>query len=94
MAARLVEKTGDSVLVLEAGYPNLDDPKILLGAQWGGTFGDPKVCPQCRIALRLRRINLRGYKYDWLFKSIPQKHCNDLTVVWSRGKGLGICLSM
>ncbi|EPT01735.1 hypothetical protein FOMPIDRAFT_1119678 [Fomitopsis schrenkii] len=69
VAARLVEKTGDSVLVLEAGYPNLDDPKILLGAQWGGTFGDPK--------------------YDWLFKSIPQKHCNDLTVVWSRGKGLG-----
>ncbi|KAH9841077.1 GMC oxidoreductase [Rhodofomes roseus] len=42
-ASRLVESFPDrSVLVLEAGEPNLDDPKILLGGQFGGTFGDPK----------------------------------------------------
>ncbi|KAH9928320.1 GMC oxidoreductase [Fomitopsis serialis] len=69
IASRLLENTESSVLVLEAGQPNLDDPKILLGAQWGGTFGDPK--------------------YDWIFETTPQKHCNDRTIVWSRGKGLG-----
>ncbi|KAH9934261.1 uncharacterized protein B0H18DRAFT_1114998 [Fomitopsis serialis] len=42
-ASRLVEGFPDrSVLVLEAGLPNLDDPRILLGGQFGGTFGDPK----------------------------------------------------
>ncbi|TFY63801.1 hypothetical protein EVJ58_g3037 [Rhodofomes roseus] len=69
IASRLLETTDSSILVLEAGQPNLDDPKILLGAQWGATFGDPK--------------------YDWLFESTPQKYCNDRTITWSRGKGLG-----
>lgn len=32
------------MLVLEAGEPNLDDPKILLGGQLGVTWGDKKVC--------------------------------------------------
>ncbi|KAH9928307.1 GMC oxidoreductase [Fomitopsis serialis] len=42
IAARLLENTDSSVLVLEAGAPNLDDPKILLGGGWGSTFTDPK----------------------------------------------------
>ncbi|KZT66296.1 GMC oxidoreductase [Daedalea quercina L-15889] len=42
-ASRLVEYFPDrSVLILEAGESNLDDPKILLGGQFGSTFGDPK----------------------------------------------------
>lgn len=44
-ASRLVEYFPDrSVLVLEAGEANLDDPKMLLGGQFGSTFEDPKVC--------------------------------------------------
>ena len=43
-ASRLVEYFPNrSVLVLEAGEANLDDPKIMLGGQFGGTFEDPKV---------------------------------------------------
>ncbi|KZT72989.1 GMC oxidoreductase [Daedalea quercina L-15889] len=42
IAARLLEHTDNSVLVLEAGEPNLDDPKILLGGGWGSTVGDSK----------------------------------------------------
>ena len=30
-----------TVLVLEAGRPNLDDPNILVLGQFGKTFGDP-----------------------------------------------------
>ena len=44
IAARLLENTTDStVLVLEAGAPNLDDPKILLGAGFGSMLGDSKA---------------------------------------------------
>ncbi|KAH9927654.1 GMC oxidoreductase [Fomitopsis serialis] len=42
IAARLLETTDSTVLVLEAGAPNLDDPKILLGGGFGSTFGDAK----------------------------------------------------
>ncbi|TFY63799.1 hypothetical protein EVJ58_g3033 [Rhodofomes roseus] len=42
IAARLLENTDSSLLVLEGGAPNLDDPKILLGGGWGSTFGDTK----------------------------------------------------
>ena len=42
----------------------------------------------CAI-LHERYANIWGCKYDWLFESIPQKHCNDRIIVWSRGKGLG-----
>ncbi|KAI0955877.1 hypothetical protein AcV7_006420 [Taiwanofungus camphoratus] len=43
VASHLVEDPNTSVLVLEAGEPNIDDPKILLGGGFGSTFGDPKV---------------------------------------------------
>ncbi|KAH9934323.1 GMC oxidoreductase [Fomitopsis serialis] len=43
VASRLLEHSNKrSVLVLEAGEPNLDDPKVLLGGTFGSTFGDPK----------------------------------------------------
>ncbi|KAI0950969.1 hypothetical protein AcW1_008132 [Taiwanofungus camphoratus] len=42
VASHLVEDPNTSVLVLEAGEPNIDDPKILLGGGFGSTFGDPK----------------------------------------------------
>lgn len=70
VAGRLVQNTDKSVLVLEAGEANLDDPKILLGgATWGANFGNPK--------------------YDWAFKTTPQKYSNDRELIWNRGKGLG-----
>lgn len=53
-ASRLVEYFPDrSVLVLEAGEANLDDPKIMLGGQFGGTFEDPKVCRRGSLMLYL-----------------------------------------
>ncbi|KAI0925678.1 hypothetical protein AcV5_008351 [Taiwanofungus camphoratus] len=42
VASRLVQDPKTSVLVLEAGESNLDDPNILLGGRFGLTFGDPK----------------------------------------------------
>ena len=43
VAARLVEDPNVTVVVLEGGEANLNDPKILLGCSFGSTFGDPKV---------------------------------------------------
>ncbi|KIJ36239.1 GMC oxidoreductase [Sphaerobolus stellatus SS14] len=42
LAATLSQDPSISVVVLEAGEPNLDDPNILLLGQCGYTFGDPK----------------------------------------------------
>jgi hypothetical protein len=42
-AARLSEDPSISVAVLEAGSPNLDDPKIIIPAQLTKTFTDPQV---------------------------------------------------
>ena len=69
LAARLSEDPSVSVAVLEAGQANLDDPNILVLAQFGKTFGNPK--------------------YDWAFHTARQPHCNDRSIFWSRGKGLG-----
>jgi hypothetical protein len=44
-AARLSEDPSVSVAVLEAGSPNLDDPKIIIPAQLTKTFTDPQVFP-------------------------------------------------
>lgn len=41
LAARLSEDPSVTVLVLEAGHANLDDPNILIPGQFGKTFGDP-----------------------------------------------------
>ncbi|EMD37265.1 hypothetical protein CERSUDRAFT_105302 [Gelatoporia subvermispora B] len=42
IAASLTEDTTVTVLVLEAGSSNLDDPKILLSGRFGATVGNPK----------------------------------------------------
>ncbi|KAF9265669.1 alcohol oxidase [Marasmius fiardii PR-910] len=69
LAVRLSEDPSVSVLVIEAGQANLDDPDILTPAKFGSHFGNEK--------------------YDWNFKTLPQKHCFDRSVPWNRGKGLG-----
>ncbi|KAL0952821.1 hypothetical protein HGRIS_007046 [Hohenbuehelia grisea] len=58
LAARLTEDPNITVVVLEAGEPNLDDPKILIPSQLGATFGNPKydwaflTTPQPNVAGR------------------------------------------
>ncbi|KAH8099870.1 GMC oxidoreductase [Cristinia sonorae] len=42
VAARLAEDPSVSVVVLEAGAANLNDPKILLGGSFGATWSDPQ----------------------------------------------------
>ncbi|KAJ7458937.1 GMC oxidoreductase [Mycena latifolia] len=42
LAARLSEDPSVTVIVLEAGEANMEDPKILIPAQFGHTFKDPK----------------------------------------------------
>ncbi|KAJ8087645.1 hypothetical protein PM082_006479 [Marasmius tenuissimus] len=69
VASRLSEDPEVSVLVLDAGNPNLNDPLITRGNQWGSQFGNPR--------------------YDWAFKTAPQKHMNGKEFIWSRGKSLG-----
>ncbi|KAK7031661.1 alcohol oxidase [Favolaschia claudopus] len=69
LATRLSEDPSVSVLVIEAGAANLDDPEILDPTQFSTRFGNPK--------------------YDWAFETVPQKSCNDLSVPFNRGKGLG-----
>ena|SRR5882672_4799562 len=51
VAARLSEDPSISVAVLEAGPPNLDDPKIIIPAQLTKTFTDPQVsyCVPCDL---------------------------------------------
>lgn len=43
LANRLTEDPSISVVVLEAGEPNVGDSKIVVPGQFGATFGDPKV---------------------------------------------------
>lgn len=72
VAARLVKDPCISVLVLEAGEPNLGDPKILLGGQLGATYGDPKVCSSYRVMDVTILINLlvRLEPYDYSSESV------------------------
>lgn len=69
LAARLSEDSRLSVLVLDAGNANLDDPLITHSVQYGKQFGNPK--------------------YDWAFKTTPQKHAEGRQYDWNRGKSLG-----
>ncbi|ETW75271.1 GMC oxidoreductase 12 [Heterobasidion irregulare TC 32-1] len=69
VAARLSEDPATSVLVLEAGAANLDDPNLTLPATYGKVFKDPN--------------------YDWAFTTVPQKHADNNTYLWDRGKTLG-----
>ncbi|KAJ7860402.1 alcohol oxidase [Mycena olivaceomarginata] len=69
LATRLSEDPAVSVLVIEAGQANLDDPEILNPALFGSRFGKAQ--------------------YDWAFQTIPQKLCNDRSLPFNRGKGLG-----
>ncbi|KAK7029895.1 GMC oxidoreductase [Favolaschia claudopus] len=73
LASRLSEDPTVRVVVLEAGEANLHDPNILIPAQFGKTFGNPKV----------------GNCYDWAFPTVKQEHSNGKEHIWSRGKGLG-----
>ncbi|KAJ6580893.1 alcohol oxidase [Mycena capillaripes] len=69
LATRLSEDLSISVLVIEAGAANLDDPDILSLTGFGTRFGKPQ--------------------YDWAFKTVPQKSCNERSFAFNRGKGLG-----
>ncbi|EKM48820.1 uncharacterized protein PHACADRAFT_202352 [Phanerochaete carnosa HHB-10118-sp] len=69
LAARLSEDPFMTVLVLESGGANLNDPELLHAALFGSHFGKPQ--------------------YDWAYNSVKQKHLNNRSVYFSRGKGLG-----
>ncbi|KAF9073601.1 GMC oxidoreductase [Rhodocollybia butyracea] len=34
-------------------------------------------------------MQITNPEYDWAFKTVPQKYCNNMDYLWSRGKGLG-----
>ncbi|KAJ6593509.1 alcohol oxidase [Mycena capillaripes] len=69
VATRLSEDPSVSVLVIEAGPSNLDDPDILTPIAFGTHFGKEK--------------------YDWNFRTLPQRLCQNRVLPFNRGKGLG-----
>ncbi|EEB89496.1 hypothetical protein MPER_12396, partial [Moniliophthora perniciosa FA553] len=69
LAARLSEDASITVLVLDAGNHNLEEPLISRPAQYGHQFFNPK--------------------FDWGFRTVPQKYANGQQYDWHRGKSLG-----
>ena len=41
------------------------------------------------ISTPMRLLELWGTEYDWAYRTVPQKHCNNREIYWPRGKTLG-----
>ena len=88
VAARLSEDPATSVLVLEAGAANLDDPNL---------SACPPLAPPCSSPRSFIRFIVRPLalpatygkvfkdpNYDWAFTTVPQKHADNNTYLWDR----------
>ena len=87
VAARLSEDPNVTVVVLEAGPANLDDPLISTCLIPDHIYRDVYLRSSAVPAQFGKHFG--HHKYDWDFTTVPQKSANNAVYKWARGKMLG-----